>query len=139
MSLDLRRFAVVLIPSFIGWAACAAVMGVGMALTSISNALVIHAVAAPVIFSLLTLVYYKRFHITTPFQTATVSTGFVISADFFIVALLVQHSFAMFDSVLGTWLPFVLIFLSTYLTGYSATRGRRNFVPPSTVTMLSSH
>jgi hypothetical protein len=35
----------------------------------------------------------------------------------FVVALLVEKSFDMFRSVLGTWLPFALIFLATWLTG----------------------
>jgi hypothetical protein len=30
---------------------------------------------------------------------------------------LVERSFAMFGSILGTWIPFGLIFITTYLTG----------------------
>jgi hypothetical protein len=37
--------------------------------------------------------------------------------DFFVVAILIQRSLEMFASVLGTWIPVALIFLSTYLTG----------------------
>jgi hypothetical protein len=37
--------------------------------------------------------------------------------DFFIVAMLINKSFEMFTSLLGTWIPFALIFISTYLTG----------------------
>jgi hypothetical protein len=43
--------------------------------------------------------------------------SFVIIVDFFIVALLINKSLDMFASLLGTWIPFVLIFTSTYLTG----------------------
>jgi hypothetical protein len=41
----------------------------------------------------------------------------VIFLDMFVIALLVEKSFDMFRSVLGTWLPFVLIFLTIWLTG----------------------
>jgi len=37
--------------------------------------------------------------------------------DFFLVGLLIQRSLVMFTSALGTWIPFGLIFLSTYLSG----------------------
>jgi hypothetical protein len=49
----------------------------------------------------------------TPKQTA------IILAHAFVVAMLINHSFEMFASPLGTWLPFMLIFASTYLTGRS--------------------
>jgi len=50
-------------------------------------------------------------------ETAIIFVSFVIAVDLFIVALLIQRSFEMFTSVLGTWIPFILIFVSTYLTG----------------------
>jgi hypothetical protein len=31
--------------------------------------------------------------------------------------MLILRSFEMFTSLLGTWIPFALIFASTYLTG----------------------
>ena len=43
--------------------------------------------------------------------------GFVIAVDFFVVALFTNRSLEMFISLLGTWIPFTLIFASTYLTG----------------------
>lgn len=43
--------------------------------------------------------------------------GLVMAIDFFGVALLIYRSLAMFTSLLGTWLPFALIFAATYLTG----------------------
>jgi hypothetical protein len=44
----------------------------------------------------------------------------VIGMDFFVVALLIQRDFAMFRSVLGTWLPFGMIFLSMFIVGLVA-------------------
>ena len=43
--------------------------------------------------------------------------GKVAVLDILIVALLIERSFEMFTSILGTWIPFLLIFGSTYLTG----------------------
>jgi hypothetical protein len=46
----------------------------------------------------------------------------VIAVDFFVVALLINRSLEMFASLLGTWIPFALIFTSTYLTGIYVTK-----------------
>jgi len=44
--------------------------------------------------------------------------------DFFVVALLINKSLAMFASPLGTWIPFALIFASTLVTGSLLSRKR---------------
>jgi hypothetical protein len=112
-----KQLLVVLAHAFVGWLLCFAVMGIGMATTSLDNALIIHAAAAPIIFGSISLIYFTRFNYTTPLQTALIFVGFVITVDFFVVALLINRSLAMFASLLGTWIPFTLIFLSTYLVG----------------------
>ena len=112
-----RRLGTILIHAFVGWALCAATMGIGMAVTTIDNAVIIHAVAAPIIFTVISLIYFTKFHYTTPLQTALVFVAFVIAMDFFVVALLILQSLDMFAGLLGTWIPFALIFTSTYLTG----------------------
>ena len=96
---------------------CAATMGIGMSVTSLNNALMIHAIAAPIFFAGVSLVYFRKFNYTTPLQTALTFIAFVIGMDFFLVAMLINRSFEMFTGLLGTWIPFALIFLSTYLTG----------------------
>lgn len=112
-----RKLITVLLHAFIGWALCAATMTIGMATTSMQNALIIHAIGAPVFFTIVSLIYFTKFNYTTPLQTAIIFVGFVITVDFFLVALLINKSLEMFASLLGTWIPFVLIFTSTYLTG----------------------
>jgi hypothetical protein len=92
-------------------------MGIGMAVTTLNNALIIHAIAAPIFFCQVSLIYFRRFNYTTPLQTALFFLAFVFVMDFFVVAMLISRSFEMFTSLLGTWLPFALIFTSTYLTG----------------------
>jgi len=115
--MKIKKILTVLGHALAGWALCAATMGIGMAATSIENALIIHAIAAPIFFILISRVYFKKFNYTTPLQTALIFVGFVIIVDFFVVALLINHSLDMFASLLGTWIPFALIFTSTYFTG----------------------
>ncbi len=112
-----NKILVILAHAFVGWMLCAATMGIGMAVTTMSNTLVIHAIAAPIFFAGISLIYFRKFNYTTPLQTASAFLAFVVAMDFFVVAMLINRSFDMFASVLGTWLPFALIFASTYLTG----------------------
>ncbi|MFX1251622.1 MAG: hypothetical protein ACFFCZ_08430 [Promethearchaeota archaeon] len=113
----IKQILIILIHAFIGWALCGATMIIGRNITTIENALIIHAIAAPIFFCVISLVYFKKFHYTTPIQTAIIFTLFVIAMDFFIVAPIFEQSFEMFFNLLGTWIPFLLIFLSTLLTG----------------------
>ena len=112
-----KKLITVLVHAFIGWALCAATMGICMATTSLQNTLIIHAIGAPIFFTIVSLIYFKKFNYTTPLHTAIIFVGFVIAIDFFVVALLINRSLEMFASLLGTWIPFALIFTSTYLTG----------------------
>ncbi len=100
-----------------GWALCGTTMGIGMAATTLDNALLIHAAAAPIIFAGISLVYFRRFGYWPPLKAAAAFLAVVIALDFFVVALLIEKSFDMFRSVLGAWLPFLLVFLSSWLTG----------------------
>ena len=115
--INIRKPIIILVHAFVGWALCGAIMGIGMGVTSLENTLIIHAIGAPIIFSSISLFYFKRFHYTTPIQTAIIFVLLIILMDFFLAALLIQRSLEMFTSILGTWIPFLLIFISTYLTG----------------------
>jgi hypothetical protein len=112
-----KGIAIVVAHGLAGWALCGAAMGVGMAVTTLRHALIIHAIAAPVIFAVVSLVYFRLFSLWSPLRAATAFLGVVITMDLFVVALLIERSFKMFESLLGTWLPFVLIFLSSSWTG----------------------
>lgn len=118
----LRKPAIILAHALVGWALCGAIMGIGMAVMPLQTTLIVHAIGASVIFGLLSLLYFSRFHYTSALQTALIFVGFVIFMDVFVVAMLINKSFEMFASVLGTWLPFALIFTSTYLVGLSVER-----------------
>jgi hypothetical protein len=113
----MKKVIVILVHAFVGWALCGATMGIGMAVTSLDTTLIVHAIGAPVFFAAISLVYFRKFNYTTPLQTAIAFVAFVVFMDFFVVALLIEKSFEMFASILGTWIPFALIFIATYLTG----------------------
>jgi hypothetical protein len=121
-----NKILIILAHAFVGWMLCAATMGIGMAVTSLDNTLITHAIGAPIFFATVSLVYFNKFNFTTPLQTATIFIAFVIAMDFFVVAMLINRSFEMFTSLLGTWIPFALIFTSTYLTGLFASRSSRS-------------
>jgi len=112
-----KEISIIGIHAFIGWVLCTATMVISMATTTVQNSLIIHAVAAPIIYTAVSLSYFSKFNFTRPLQTGLIFVGFVIFMDFFLVAMLVQKSFEMFYSPLGTWIPFVLIFTTTYIVG----------------------
>ena len=118
--MTLSNLVPVVVHAFVGWSFCAATMGIAMATASLQNALVIHAIAAPIIFSAISLSYFRRSGSCSPLAGATAFVGFVMAMDFFIVALVVNRSLEMFRSLLGTWIPFGLIFASTYVTGLAS-------------------
>ena len=121
-TVQIRKFSVVLAFALIAQALCWAIMVVGQAVTSLENALIAHAIGAPIIAVVVSSIYYKKFNYTTPLQTAIVFISVILAMDFFIVAPLIEKSFAMFASPIGTWIPIASIFLATYLTGLLATK-----------------
>jgi hypothetical protein len=120
--LNSRKILVILAHAFVGWALCGATMGIGMAVTTMQTALIVHAIGAPVFFAGVSLLYFTKFNYTTPIQTALIFLAVVVFMDFFLVSLVINRSLEMFTSPLGTWIPFALLFTSTWLTGLFVTR-----------------
>lgn len=100
-----------------GWAACGVLMGVLLATVSLTTALVVHAVGAPVIFAAVTAHLYRRSGGGRPMFVAATFTVIVVILDALVVASLIQRSFAMFSSAMGTWVPFGLILVVSFGTG----------------------
>jgi len=100
----------------LGWTACTALMLVLLRITSVSVAIVVHAILAPVIFAFIGLRYFRVRGARDALPTAATWTATVGLLDFFVVGLL-GHNLGMFASIAGTWLPFALIFLSTWIVG----------------------
>ena len=107
----------ILIFAFIGWMLCGAIMWIGMAVTSVETTLILHLIGAPIIFGILAFVYHRKFRHIKPLYTSIIFTGFVILMDAGLVARFIERSFDMFRNPIGTWIPFALIFLSTYIVG----------------------
>ena len=127
--MNIRELSIVLGHALLGWALCAATMGIGIAMMPLQDALIVHAIGAPIFFTLVSLLYFCKFNYTAPLQTAMIFVGVVIVVDFFVVALGLNRSLDMFASLLGTWIPFALIFAATYLTGWFVATRPQHKIP----------
>jgi hypothetical protein len=103
--------------AFLAWALCAATLGIGAALTPLPMALVSHAIAAPILAAVVARHHFRRWRGASPGQAALTFVVVAMAIDFLLVALVINHSLAMFRSWVGTWIPLALIFVATYLTG----------------------
>jgi len=112
-----KQVLVIILFAFAGWLLCGMTIAAGFALTSMQKTLIIHAIAAPIFFIFITLIYQNKFGYTKPLTTAILFLSFVIVMDAGIVAPVFQRSYNMFLNPIGTWIPFGLIFLATYFTG----------------------
>ena len=115
--LNFKKIIIVLIHAFIVWTLCGATIAVGRSITTIELTLIIHAIGAPIFASIVAVLYYKKFNYTSPFWTAFIFLLFIIAMDAGLVAPVFEKSYRMFRSILGTWIPFSLIFMSTYISG----------------------
>jgi hypothetical protein len=118
-TLGMTTRAVVLVGAhaFVGWALCRAIMAALLAATPIGTALVIHALAAPVVFGFVSASYFRRAGAWAPLRAAILFAVLAALFDLVIVACFVERSLAMFQSFLGSWLPLLLIFAVTWATG----------------------
>ena len=123
--MNIKKAGITLAHAFVGWALCFATIGLAILVTTVNNALIIHVIGAPIFFSAVSFFYFRKFGYTTSLITAFIFVAFVIVMDFFLVGLVINRSLEMFTSILGTWIPFALIFLSTYLTGRLVGQGNR--------------
>ncbi len=120
----MKKAVTVIIFGLIGWILCGLTMGLGPYLITMPVLLVVHAVLAPVFFIVLSWIYFRKFSYTGPLTTAVIFIGIVVGLDFFLVAPVFVGSYDMFRSFPGTWLPFILIFIATYLTGRIVSRNQ---------------
>lgn len=130
----MKQTIIILCHAFVGWVLCAATIGIAFNITSAFNALVIHAIGAPVFFGIISWNYFRKFHFTTPLTTALIFLGFVFFMDFTLISMIILKNFDMFHNPLGTWIPFTLIFTSTLVVGKRMGKlsKNRNITPPPT-------
>ena len=89
--LTISNAIIILIFAFIGWILCFAVIGIGRKVTTMDKTLIAHAIAAPLIFVGLSLIYFTFFNYTSPLETALIFTAFIIIMDFIVGALELQR------------------------------------------------
>ena len=96
-----RKALIILGHAVVGWALCAATMGIGMMLFPLLAALIIHAIGAPIFFAFVSWSYFSRFRFTTPAQTAALFVLMVVFLDFFTRCL--RHSKESGDVCKHAW------------------------------------
>ena len=88
-----------------------------LAVTTLTTAIVLHALAVPIIFTAVARHYFRADGAGEPLPTAFAFAATVAVLDLAVVAGLIQRSPAMMGSVTGFWLPLLLIFFATWATG----------------------
>jgi hypothetical protein len=119
---QVKKIGIILTLAFVGWAICGMIMGIGLATTTENNALILHAAFVPLVFFGVSFLYFSKFNYTTPLQTAGIFVAFVILMDIFVVSMMINKSFEMFYSFLGTWFVFGEIYATTYMMGNFLTK-----------------
>jgi hypothetical protein len=114
--------AVIAAHTLVAYALCGAIIFIGRQIWSIETTLVVHAIGVPIVFLFVSLIYFTYFNYTTPMQTAAIFTLSAIVLDLILVATIIEKSYEMFGSLIGTWIPFASMFLTTYLIGSLITR-----------------
>jgi hypothetical protein len=108
------------IHALIGWGICGSIIGIGRKITTMKKTLILHAIAVPIVFGVISVSYFHFFGYTSPRDTAAIFFVFALVLDAGLVAPFIEKSFDMFfskDAPLGTWLPLASIFAVTYLIG----------------------
>ena len=83
----------------------------------IRTAIIGHAIAAPIVFTLVAWHYFRKDGARDPLPTAIAFVVCAVLLDLLIVAGLTQRGLEMFASIAGTWLPLGLVLLATWATG----------------------
>lgn len=99
------------------WGACGSVMAIGRRIWSLDTTLRVHLAAAPVIAFFVSATHKLLFMEFGSLLRAAVLTGLVVVLDVVVVAPIFERSYAMFASLMGTWLPFAAIFLASLAAG----------------------
>ncbi|HXZ17830.1 MAG TPA: hypothetical protein VEH77_18040 [Roseiarcus sp.] len=102
------------------WGACGVVIGIGRKLWSIETTLRVHLVAAPILAFLAATAHRAVAPEFDPLGRAVAMTILVMLLDALVVAPFFERSFAMFRSVIGTWLPFAAMFAASWAAGLVA-------------------
>ena len=125
-TIGLKEVVIILVHALVGWALCGSIVAVGRQIWTMDTTLIVHAIGAPIISGVLSMIYFNYFNYTTPLQTAAIFVLTAIFMDLTVVATLIEKSYEMFASLIGTWIPFGLMFLSTNLVGSLIVKRKSN-------------
>jgi hypothetical protein len=114
--------AVIAAHTLVAYALCGAIIFVGRQIWTMETTLIVHAIGVPIVYLFVSLIYFTYFSYTTPLQTAAIFTLSAILLDLILVATIIEKSYEMFGSLIGTWIPFASMFLTTYLIGILITK-----------------
>jgi menaquinone-dependent protoporphyrinogen oxidase len=111
-----RSWPRLLLYAAVGWGVCAGLAGSWLAVASPGVALTLHVLGVPIVFTAVASRYFHGHGARDPLPAAVGFTVFSILLAA-LLATFLFGSFAIFTSIAATWLPFGLVFLSTWLTG----------------------
>jgi hypothetical protein len=126
----IKKVLIVLLHAFTGWGISGAILVIGWKITSLSSALIMHAILAPILYGIIAWGYFSRFAFTKPLPTALIFLGTVFLMDTGIMGLFVENGFTIFVRSWSTWIAFAMIFAVTYQVGITIIR-RKKFVEPA--------
>ena len=106
-----------LLRTLVGWMICGSIMMIGPQIVSMETTLWIHLFGAALAFFALMYPYFRRRPEAAPVKIAAATVGLIIALDVVVVAMLIEGSFEMFSSPLGTWIPFAGIFAAVWSAG----------------------
>jgi hypothetical protein len=102
---------------FVGWVAYRVTTVTLLATTSAGAALLVHALAAPLVFVGVAKSYFRSRYAWAPIRAAVLFAVLVGMFDLVVVANFIERSLATFQSFVGSWLPLCLIASTTWIVG----------------------
>lgn len=107
--------------AFLGWSWCGAITGLGQLLLPANTLLIFYLLLSPIGVGLLAWRFHQNFPGIQQLNVAYWFTGIIIFLNVALTAPVFEKSYSMFANIIGTWLPFALIFGAVYLAGYLTT------------------
>ena len=101
----------------VGWGACAATMGLLLATLPLHAALLVHGLVVPVLFGGVAQHYFREPGARDPLPAALGFVAVTALLDLVFIGGVVHRGVAIFGSVAGTWVPFLLVFVTTWCVG----------------------
>ena len=105
-----------IVHAVVGWAICALMLLLAP-LVGAGWAEGIRAIAAPIVFAGVAVLYFGQPGAREPLPAAVGFTGIFVVLDALIVATFVAHGFGMFGDIVASWVPYVLVFLAIWAVG----------------------